>query len=249
MLLSKDVRECVLWLVHHGYAPPDICEVFSISDRTLQRWKTHPNLYANPFLRRPQARLLARKPILNADGTHDLATLLADAPHHFLDAVQDWLGVAHDLRLSPPALFDGIRDASRAYRLLLTAAAERDDDARAECMDEIHAHFVAQQLVFVLETGALYRHYGRTCLGSSRTAIHNEGEPYSMIAALSLHGYEAVKVVAGAVDHGQWVDFVTQDLVRVRNVMILSKRDDVTHTLLAASKNEPLSPGQERCGV
>jgi hypothetical protein len=27
--ISKDVHEWVIWLVEHGYAPPDICEFFS----------------------------------------------------------------------------------------------------------------------------------------------------------------------------------------------------------------------------
>ena len=82
-------------------------------------------------------------------------------------------------------------------------------------MDDIYASFVAQRLVFVLETGgahdrrrALYHHY-------DRVAIRNEGEPYSRITTLYLLGYDAVKVIAGAVDHGPLVVFVTQDLVRV----------------------------------
>ena len=70
----------------------------------------------------------------------------------YLDEIQDWLAIAHDVRLSKTALFENIHDAGVTYKLLRKAAAEQDEDARAEWMDDMNTHYTAQQLVFVDET-------------------------------------------------------------------------------------------------
>ena len=36
--INKDLKECVLWLTLHGYAPEDICELFDTSQRSIARW-------------------------------------------------------------------------------------------------------------------------------------------------------------------------------------------------------------------
>jgi len=39
------------------------------------------------------------------------------------------------------------------------------------------------------------------------------GEQYSMVAALSLDGYEGVRVVLGSVDGEEFLDFIINDVV------------------------------------
>jgi transposase len=216
--ISKDIRERVIWLVEHGYAPPDICEIFGISDRTLRRWRRNNDTYGTPLPPPPLQR--GRPHTLNNDMTHDLYTLLEEAPDMYLDEIQDWLAVAHDVRLSKTALFENIRDAGVTYKLLRKAAAERDEDARAEWMDDMNTHYTAQQLVFVDETSkddrTIYRHYGRAPSGMRATIHANfvRGDRYSVVAALSLRGYEAVRVTPGSVDGDEFLDFIVNDLVR-----------------------------------
>jgi transposase len=215
--ISKDIRERVLWLISHDYVPADICEIFGISLRSLQRWKRNQHLYGT--LLPPHLPVLGRPRILNTDMTHDLYTLMEEAPEMYLDEIQDWIAVTHDVKLSKTALFENIRDAGITYKLLRKAAAERDDDARAEWMDEMNTHFVSQQLVFVDETSkddrTIYRHYGRAPAGRRATIHANfvRGDRYSMVAALSLDGYEAVRIVPGSVDSTKFLDFIVQDLV------------------------------------
>ena len=205
------------------YAPADICEIFGISFRSLQRWQRNQDLYGNPLP--PRLPLLGRRRILNADMTHDLYTLLEEAPEMYLDEIQDWLAVTHDVKLSKTALFENIRDAGITYKLLRKAAAERDDDARAEWMDDMNTHFVSQQLVFIDETSkddrTVYRHYGRAPAGHRATIHANfvRGDRYSMVAALSLQGYEAVRIVSGSVDSHEFLDFIVEDLVCVAFVL------------------------------
>jgi hypothetical protein len=80
-------------------------------------------------------------------------------------------------------------------------------------MDDINAHFIAQQFVFVDYTSnekrVFYRHYGPEAPGNL-----GNGTRYNMIAALSLDGYEAFRVVPNSVDGYELFDFVVEELVR-----------------------------------
>jgi len=61
----------------------------------------------------------------------------------------------------------------------------------------------------------IYWHYGRSIIGTRVTVSANfiRGEQYSMVAALSLDGYEAVRVVPGSVDGEEFLDFIINDVV------------------------------------
>ena len=137
----------------------------------------------------------------------------------YLDEIQDWLAVAYEIKLSKTALFQNIRDAGLTYKLLCKAAAERDEEARAEWMDDMNAHFTARQLVFVDESSkddhTIYRHYGQAPAGVRATIHANfiRGDRYSIVAGLSLDGYEAVRVVPGSLDGDEFIDFIVNDLV------------------------------------
>src|SRR5208283_399629 len=96
--ISKDIKDRVIWLIDHDYAPPDVCEFFGISERSIARWKKNQNVYGSPVAPPPLHR--GRPRLLNADMTHDLFTLLQEAPEMYLDEIQEWLAVAHDTRIS-----------------------------------------------------------------------------------------------------------------------------------------------------
>jgi hypothetical protein len=75
-------------------------------------------------------------------------------------------------------------------------------------------------MVFVDETSkdeqTIYRHYGYSITGTCTTITANfmRGERYSMVAALSLDGYDSVHVVLGSVDGEEFLDFIVNDVVR-----------------------------------
>ena len=85
-------------------------------------------------------------------------------------------------------------------------------------MDDMNTHFVSQQLVFMDETSkddrTVYRHYGRAPAGHCATIHANfvRGDRYSMVAALSLQGYEAVRIVPGSVDGHEFLEFIVQGI-------------------------------------
>ena len=215
--ISQVVKERVLWLIAHDYAPEDVCEMFDISERSLRRWQTNHRIHGT--VRPPINPILGRPRILNHDMTHDLYTLIAEAPEMYLDEIQDWIAVAYEVGISKSTLFRNIRDAGVSYKLLRKAASERDEDARQEWKDDINMHFAASQMIFVDETSkddrTIYRHYGRAISGRRATIRANfvRGDRYSMVAALSLDGYEAMRVVLGSVDSEEFLDFIIYDVV------------------------------------
>jgi transposase len=215
--ISKDLKERALWLISHEYAPEDICELFDISSRSITRWKQNDRVYGSVVP--PSNPMQCRPRILNGDMTHDLYTLLEEAPEMYLSEIQEWIALAFEVHISKTALHMNIRDAGLSFKVLRRAAAERDEDLRQEWRNEVNAHFMASQMVFVDETSkddrTIYRHYGRSIVGHRATISANfvRGERYSMVAALSLDGYEAVRVVSGSVDGEEFLDFITNDLV------------------------------------
>ena len=215
--ISKDLKERVLWLVSHEYAPEDICELFDISPSSIARWKQNNRIYGSVIP--PPNPMQSRPRILNGDMTHDLYTLLEEAPEMYLSEIQDWIALTYEVHISISALHQNIRDAGITYKLLCRAAAERDEDFRQEWKEGINAHFTASQMIFVDETSkderTIYWHYGRAVAGRRVTisADFVRGEQYSMVAALSLDGYEAVRVVPGFVDGEEFLNFIVDDVV------------------------------------
>jgi hypothetical protein len=86
-------------------------------------------------------------------------------------------------------------------------------------MAEMRMHHVACQLVMVDETSkddhTIYQHYGRAPASHQATIHANfvQGERYTMVAALSLDGYEATSVVSGSLDGEMFFDFIVNDVV------------------------------------
>jgi transposase len=148
--ISKDLKERVLWLISHKYVPEDIIELFDISERSIARWRQNNRLYGSVVP--PPNPMQCQPHILNVDMTHDLYTLLEEAPEMYLGEIQDWIALAREVHISKSALHDNIRDAGISFKLLCRAAAERDEDFREEWKQDANAHFTASQMVFVDET-------------------------------------------------------------------------------------------------
>ena len=69
-----------------------------------------------------------RPRILNSDMTHDLYTLLEEAPEMYLSEIQDWIALSYEVHISKAALHMNICDAEITFKVLRKAAAERDED-------------------------------------------------------------------------------------------------------------------------
>jgi transposase len=173
--ISKDLKECVLWLISHKYVPKDIIELFDISERSIARWRQNNCLYGSVVP--PPNPMQCRSRILNVDMTHNLYTLLEKALEMYLGEIQDWIALAHEVHISKSALHDNIRDTGISFKLFCRAAVERNEDSWEEWKQDANAHFTASQMVFIDETSkdeqTIYRHYGHSITGTCMTITAN----------------------------------------------------------------------------
>jgi len=242
--ISKDLKERALWLILHGYAPEDVCELFDISPSSVGRWKHNNRVYGSVIP--PPNPIQCHPRILSGNMMDDLYRLLEEAPEMYLSEIQDWIALVYEIHISRAALTLNIHDAGITFKLLRRAAGERNKDLRQEWMQDVNTHFTASKMVFVDETSkddrTVYRHYGHSIAGNRATISSNfvRGECYSMVAALSLDGYEAVRVVSGSVDGEEFLDYIVNDVVRCMSFLF-----GFLLNHLPAAKDESLPSGQE----
>ncbi|EGO01428.1 hypothetical protein SERLA73DRAFT_49731, partial [Serpula lacrymans var. lacrymans S7.3] len=133
--------------------------------------------------------------ILNANQAEGIYSLLDNVPEIYLDKIQDWLVLAHDVHTSKTALFKNIRDAGLTYKILQKTASDRDNDLREEWLQDINTHFTARQFIMIDETNkndwTIYQYYGQAPKGRRAMVQANFvwGEHYGPGAALTLDGY------------------------------------------------------------
>jgi hypothetical protein len=137
----------------------------------------------------------------------------------YLDELQDWLALEHDILISKSALDENIREAGLSYKLLRQRAAERNEAVREELKADVHANFVARQMVWTDESSkdnqTIYHHYGQAAAGQQAVidAQFFRGEHYSILPAMTVDGYIATCIVPGSVDSAEFFDFIVEDVV------------------------------------
>ena len=146
--------------------------------------------------------------------------MLDESPELFLDEIQDWVALSHDIQLSKSALHYLIRDAGITYKLLHKAASEQDEEARDAFCTFMQDHLVADQVVTADETSkddrTIFRRWGRSPSGNQATidADFVCGECYSIVAAITVDGYIGTWIASGSVDGDEFFDFIVEDVVR-----------------------------------
>lgn len=215
--ISDDTKLRVIWLADNDYSVNEICEIMDVSPRSITRWKK--NILLHGTFTPPPVPIQGRLKLLNANQMHDLFTLLEESPDLYLDEIQTWIAVHHDLLISISALQVNIADAGITYKLLRRAAAERDDAERGAWRAYMTANFHSSQLVFIDESSkderTIYCHYGRAPSGQRAVIEANfvRGDRWSVVPALTVDGYLAVRVVPGSVDGAEFFDFIVEDVV------------------------------------
>jgi transposase len=216
--IDPQIKERILWLHHHA-ALDDVTlsDLFDVSERSIQRWASNLKQFdditppANPIQGRPR--------ILSGDQIDGLLSELTDFPELTLSEMKDWVLITHDLEISKAALHQLLRDVAWSRKLLRKAASERNEVDRTAFMDFIKANILASMVVSVDETSkdnrTIFRHYGWAPQGHRAVAEVDfiRGDRFSIVAALSIEGYIATRVVPGSVNTDEFFDFIVHDVV------------------------------------
>ena len=158
--ISKDIKDCALFLLKNDYIPDDVAEILGVSTQSFSRWCNNLEVFSSVIP--PPNPFCSCSGTLNPDMTHDLTTLIAEAPEMYLDEIQDWLALVHDVSLSKSALYKNIWDCGMSYKLLQKYTIERDEEARAQLKADMQANWVARQCIVVDETSKDDRTFAST---------------------------------------------------------------------------------------
>jgi len=110
----------------------------------------------------------------------------------YLDEIQDWVAISHDLSISKSSLDLIIRDAGFSYKMLSKAAAERDEVAREAFKVWAKENLLASMIVTADESSkdgrTIFRKRGRAPSGQRAISEAGfvRGDRYSLLAAIVL---------------------------------------------------------------
>ena len=120
------MKEKVLTLCSQGYLPKDLCHIFGFSEKILRRWKQ--NFLKLGSVIAPLSHLQGQPRKLDSDQISDLMAQLIVEPNMYLDEIQTWVVISHDVEISKGSLSKLIEDIGFSYKYLHKAAKERDED-------------------------------------------------------------------------------------------------------------------------
>ncbi|PPQ96959.1 hypothetical protein CVT26_005981 [Gymnopilus dilepis] len=218
--ISPDMKRRALQLLEQGWEMQEIAEVLGVSTKSIPRWQAN---YNDHGCVNPTSVTRGRRRILKSNVISELRELMQETPELYLDEIGEWLALYHEVQISTTALHDNLRDLGITRKIMKRAAAERDNELRAAWMYDFLTTYTAEQMVVLDESSkdgkTLVRRYGRALSGED-AVTHvslDRGVRYSILPALTVDGYIAVRVVEGSIDGEEFFDFVVHDLLPCTN--------------------------------
>jgi len=139
----------------------------------------------------------------------------------YLDELQWFLAIHHNIAISTSALQDNLEKAGLTHKVLHKIAIEHDEEQRAHFMHSIRHDFsgTGDEFVIIDESSKnehdVTRRYGRSPSGQPADLVDPfiHGQRYSLAAAMSKQGYLATHVIPGSFDSFAFFDFIVEDVV------------------------------------
>ncbi|KAJ3911647.1 hypothetical protein F5877DRAFT_11426, partial [Lentinula edodes] len=188
--ISPDLKNCALDLWERGWDRSDICSALGISSASLYRWIQIFNEFDSVV--KPPSPLRGRPRMITLAALTAMKEIYNHHPDSYLDELVWFLALHHDVVISKSALHDNLRKAGLTRKLMRKIAQERDEDERT-----------------------LTRRYGYAMKGQRAeiNAPFVRGQRYSLVAAMSLEGYIAMRVVEGSLDSFEFFDFIIDEVL------------------------------------
>lgn len=218
------MKQRAVQLISEGWSLEQVIEAIGVSRRSIDRWVDNYETFGSV---KPPAVISGRPRVLKPDAIEGLTDLLAESPGLYLDEIAEYLALYHDEPLSITALHDNLTELGITRKIMRRAALERDDALRAAWLEDTLLRYTADEMVFLDESSkdgrTVFRKYGRAPQGK-RPVIqesNDRGTRYSILPAITINGYIAVRVIEGSVDGAEFFDFVLDDLVNVNDFKFL----------------------------
>jgi transposase len=217
--ISGDIKEVGLDLWEKGWDILDICKALYISCSSLYCWQKIFDKFG--AVTRPPSPLWGRTRIISHAMLDAIHIIYKSNPEIYLDELQFWLTIHHDIAISVPALQQNLEDAGLTCKILHKIAAERDEVPHAEWRENITQNFsgTGDEFVFADKISkndhTTACHYGYALAGE-RADFHDvfvHGNCYSLVAAMSKKGYIAAEVVPGSFDSFDFFNFIAEQVV------------------------------------
>jgi len=253
--ISNDIKEVGLSLWERGWEVLDICEALYVSRSSLYRWRGIFEEHGAVI--RPPSPLKGRTRIITRAVLEAIRIVYKSDPDIYLDELQYWLAIHHDIAITVPALHQNLEDAGLTHKILHKIAAERDEVLRTEWKTNIVQNFsgTGDEFVFADEISkndhSTARTFGRALVGERAhfSDVFVRGDRYSLVAAISKKGYIAAEVVQGSFDSYDFFDFIAEQVVSILdNVPYHSML--ISDPCYAVASDEPLArqPKCSHCG-
>jgi transposase len=217
--ISSDLKECALRLWEAGWEEIDITQELIVSRASLYRWRKIFEEFGS--VTQPPSPLRGRIRIISRAVLTAVYDIYKTDPDMYLDELQFWLAIHHDIVISIPALHMNLQEAGLTRKLLHKIARERDQQQRQDYWDIVNGELRGDGDLFVMadETSkneiTLARRYGMAMVGeiAAFMDVFVHGQQYSLAAAMSKRGYIASKVIPGSFDSFDFFEFTSKDVV------------------------------------
>jgi transposase len=216
--ISKDIKERVVLLYQHGWPVEELTEIFDVSAKSIGRWRDIFNNEGDVV--RAPSHLQGRPSILTPEMRYELLDILSEDTTLYVEQLKDFFAVERDVAIARSTLQNTLKAMGVTRKKIRKEASERDEAARLEFLIHMRNEYKVDQLVAVDESAkddrTIYRQFGRALVGSRAVASQpfQREERWSILPALSADcGYLALRIVEGAVDAHQFIDFIVEDVV------------------------------------
>lgn len=222
--IDNGLKQRAVQLISEGWSLEQVIEAIGVSRRSIDRWVDNYETFGSV---KPPAVISGRPRVLKPDAIEGLTDLLAESPGLYLDEIAEYLALYHDEPLSITALHDNLTELGITRKIMRRAALERDDALRAAWLEDTLLRYTADEMVFLDESSkdgrTVFRKYGRAPQGEQPVIqeSNDRGTRYSILPAITINGYIAVRVIEGSVDGAEFFDFVLDDLVNVNDFKFL----------------------------
>lgn len=217
--ISNDYKVRTVVLLDQNIPRTFVSDVFAVSERSTYRWQKNVREGGVVYPTLPATR--GQHSILSPEIRDAILAILEDDPTAYLDEISDWLQLVYEISVPVSTLSRNLIRWGHSRALVHRIAAERDPVACEEFLRDVCTNFTAEQMVWIDESAkderTIFRRYGRSLPGE-RASVQQpfaHGERLSLLPAFTLDGYISVKILDGAVDGVDFLDFVINDVVRI----------------------------------